>query len=480
MHLMSSTEFNPALFDELKSLRLPSVNGKRFINIGCGEGFFCGYALFDGALESIGVDESEATVQQAKVNFPSGKFISGQSLPEGEARYDVILYSANIHEAEDQQERITSLVSSLNDDGLLVIKFNIYPSKKNEWIKKEKNGRVALFPSKKKFSEMLSSHAWKIIGYGIDQPEKKRNCVIVHIRKMKPFSYLMLATPASGKTTISRALFEKAGIPVVSGDRTYYQIYRGKIPAPSALQELVQKNYSATGIDKVTQLVFSHGLEQELVDIWCSQHGYCDFAIDSYVPEDYHQRIAELLGQKGYVPVQLNWDMNKSMPSGTETEKKASAYQRFVSSQQHEEVEVFVERAILPESLEKNLRWHLDHPYDGKLVTQNLPLKLSGWVCSVEPQQNITHCFIRAFGNSQRYPLNTAREDVVDVLKTELGIQPPSLCGFHCIVEYGTLAAGFEFGFIVRDQEVKIANIKPKAGKTSLLKSVKEKIKAKW
>jgi hypothetical protein len=35
---------------KLRALRLPSLQGKRFLDVGCNEGFFCGYARFDGAV----------------------------------------------------------------------------------------------------------------------------------------------------------------------------------------------------------------------------------------------------------------------------------------------------------------------------------------------------------------------------------------------------------------------------------------------
>lgn len=42
--------------EKLKARRLPPLTGKRLLDVGGNEGFFCGYALFDGAYRVMRVD----------------------------------------------------------------------------------------------------------------------------------------------------------------------------------------------------------------------------------------------------------------------------------------------------------------------------------------------------------------------------------------------------------------------------------------
>lgn len=331
MQFEPSSGFDPSLFDDLKSLYLPPLEGKRFLNIGCGEGFFCGYAAFDGASESVGTDLSEPVIQTAKVNFPSCQFFHGDPQPEALGKFDVILYSANLHEASNQKELIDSLVSNLSDDGLLAMKVFIHHSKGNNWRKSEFEGKQLLCPNVHQLSEMLEHLAWKVVGYEARQTQKNGRGIIIHIRKMKPFAYLMLSRPSSGKSTISRVLFKKAGIPVVSGDQIYHQIHSGKADTTRALTELVRNKHTPTRIGNMTRSVLFRGLGPDLVDLWCKQYGYRDIAIDSYVPMFYRWRVRRLLAQKGYIPVRVNWNMPERPSSHARTGKKVSAFQRFLS-----------------------------------------------------------------------------------------------------------------------------------------------------
>src|ERR1044072_741458 len=41
---------------KLKPLHIPALKGRSFLDVGCNEGFFCGYARFDGAERVVGID----------------------------------------------------------------------------------------------------------------------------------------------------------------------------------------------------------------------------------------------------------------------------------------------------------------------------------------------------------------------------------------------------------------------------------------
>jgi replication-associated recombination protein RarA len=85
-----------------------------------------------------------------------------------------------------------------------------------------------LFPSRGKLGEILEDYAWKIVGYSVQQAGDPLRRYVVHVRRQKPFVFLLLAPPASGKTTLARTLFAKAQVPIVSGDLTYGGFQRVK------------------------------------------------------------------------------------------------------------------------------------------------------------------------------------------------------------------------------------------------------------
>lgn len=43
-------------FAKLATLAMPPLSGLSFLDVGCNEGFFCGYALFDAAVRVVGID----------------------------------------------------------------------------------------------------------------------------------------------------------------------------------------------------------------------------------------------------------------------------------------------------------------------------------------------------------------------------------------------------------------------------------------
>ena len=136
--------------EKLKALLLPSLKGKKFIDLGCNEGFFCGYALFAGAAEITGIDRSEAAIGLARSRFPECRFLaqSWEQLPD--EKYDVILLLSALHYAEDQEALIHRLMKALNSGGILVLELGVLSSAKSEWVKVKRSIDERLFPTRSK------------------------------------------------------------------------------------------------------------------------------------------------------------------------------------------------------------------------------------------------------------------------------------------------------------------------------------------
>lgn len=56
--------------DKLKALALPDLSGKSFLDVACNEGFFCGYARYQGASRSVGKNHSEQFIERAPNRLP--------------------------------------------------------------------------------------------------------------------------------------------------------------------------------------------------------------------------------------------------------------------------------------------------------------------------------------------------------------------------------------------------------------------------
>lgn len=227
----------------LATLRLPNLKDKRFLDLGCNEGFFCGYAYFDGACEVVGIDPSKTAIEIAKKRFSAIDFRHQtlDELPQGP--FDVITMLFALQSVEDQEAMIHKVMSRLSADGLLVLEVGIAPGGASKWVTVKHSTGEYVFPSKSQLTTILKGYAWKIIDYSSVQPGDPYQHFFVHVKRMKPYAFLFIQAPASGKTIISRKLFGNSKTPLISGDRLYEKIAHKKLTVSPALQQAVSKDF---------------------------------------------------------------------------------------------------------------------------------------------------------------------------------------------------------------------------------------------
>jgi malonyl-CoA O-methyltransferase len=118
-------ESNPVknLSDELVEKMLPSLNGKRMLDAGCGPGKFCKYAAEQKAANIVGVDLSPAMIEEARKHCPSGDFrisdLSAISFPKD--NFDVIICALSLGHLEQLKPALQKLVDTLDHGGSLII-----------------------------------------------------------------------------------------------------------------------------------------------------------------------------------------------------------------------------------------------------------------------------------------------------------------------------------------------------------------------
>lgn len=294
--------------EKLKALRLPSLKEKSFLDIGCNEGYFCGFAQFVGAARSVGLDQSPEFIYRAQARFPGCEFHARtwDHLPEG--RFDVILLASALHYADDQPALIERLVDKLTADGVLILELGIVSSPRAEWVKVKRGIDERYFPSMAQLKRTLADYAWKWMGASVNQDGDPVPRHVVHVSRRRPVAYLLMQPPAYGKSSLASRLFPPANVPVVSGDALIQRIARKELDTSRHLQELVDTDYSPFTIDKTIERIFDRGAGADFVRACIAEAGDVDFALDGFVPAKYHAEVQRQLADAGYMPVTLHWE----------------------------------------------------------------------------------------------------------------------------------------------------------------------------
>lgn len=369
-------------FDKLIHLRLPPLEGKSFLDVGCNEGFFCGFARHQGARRSVGIDVSADFVERARIRFPDCEFLrqTWDKLPE--EKFDVILLASAIHYAEDQPALIERLLGSLSQNGTLVVELGIVAKSVNEWVPVKRSIDTRYFPTMTKLREVLEPHAWKYVGKSVSQAGDPIPRHVVQIKKRLPVAYLLMMPPSYGKTTVAKGLFPKAGVTVLMGDVLLNDISKGRKNVSKGLSEIVTRHFEAGDVDraKLIKDIFADNLGDDYITAWAGGESNSDIALDGFIPQQHHDHVAHLLSQLGYFPVQMNWSLTGDpLTSHAAAMERTALYKVALGGrpQSHSDTPVVQAPAAAPRSDKSKGAGFVD-----KISFDKNEITISGWAFS--------------------------------------------------------------------------------------------------
>ncbi|MGI6665599.1 MAG: class I SAM-dependent methyltransferase [Christensenellaceae bacterium] len=137
---------------------LPNFQNKRVLDLGCGFGWHCAYAMQAGALDVTGVDISEKMLERAKKETDPRihyikKPIEEVSFPENS--FDVVLSSLAFHYVADFESVVQNVKKMLSEEGVFVfsVEHPIFTAEgKQDWYYAE-TGEIAHWPVDNYFLE---------------------------------------------------------------------------------------------------------------------------------------------------------------------------------------------------------------------------------------------------------------------------------------------------------------------------------------
>lgn len=143
---------------ELKKL-LPNFSGKRVLDLGCGFGWHCKYAIENGAKLAVGIDLSKNMLEEAK-KINSDKAIKYIKMPIEDIDYpkdsfDVVISSLAFHYVKSFKDICNKVYNCLSDKGDFVfsVEHPIFTAQgKQDWYYDE-NKNIMHWPVDNYFTE---------------------------------------------------------------------------------------------------------------------------------------------------------------------------------------------------------------------------------------------------------------------------------------------------------------------------------------
>lgn len=294
--------------EKLKRIRLPEdLTGKRVLDIGCNEGFFCHQALARGASYVLGVDSNPDIIEKAKQRVPDANFRTTSWWDIPEEKFDIILFLSAIHYEMDQKALLNFLRSRLSPNGILVLECGVIADDWDEkWYAVERHDAFLSFPSwGLLLNNLLENFAVRDMGRSVDQVGDPISRYVFHCQPLKPTVLFLSGESKAGKTVLSRE-FRKKGCRVINLDFEYGRMIRSntqfrRFPAFKYLIDV----YDGNNISLMLKKIVADGKMKELN--WLIS--YLVRPDDSLtILEGYHLSIPELseslkdiLSKRGYV-----------------------------------------------------------------------------------------------------------------------------------------------------------------------------------
>ncbi|MCL1940181.1 MAG: class I SAM-dependent methyltransferase [Desulfovibrionaceae bacterium] len=298
-------------FNKLVSLSLPVLQGKSVLDVGCNEGFFCGWASFQKASRVKGIDKNPLFIEQARTWFPECSFICMDWNDLGRETFDVILCLSAIHYADDPESLIALLMSRLTPDGVLVLEIGIADGSEEIFVPvtrriTEEITDTRLFPTQSMLRRLLGNYAFKHMGQSVLQAGDPTPRHVYHIYHKKPLALLLLDEHYSGKSSIVDAVM-KPDLNRIFGEKIYHQIADGELPASDALKHFMEYVPGTRHMipPQITSAICKAGLLSELMAVFATLADKRDFILEHYIPADFRLEACEILDRAGFYVVDI-------------------------------------------------------------------------------------------------------------------------------------------------------------------------------
>jgi len=247
---------------KLRRLKIPGdLQGKRVLDIGCNEGYFCNVALTRGAASVVGVDDDATALEAATTLYSHERLklvkTSWNHLPDGQ--YDVILWTSAMHYELDPLAVLRNIHSRLAPGGLFILECGVLNIPRKEMVYSVRNDGGQWYPTAPLLDDMLeragfrnrvASHAELI---GADPVPR----TVFHCNRSKPNVMLVRGESRSGKSSLATDI-EHSATKVVALDYFVSRIAGAKF-AHTDLEKFIKSSIDRQDLKKLYESIDREG-----------------------------------------------------------------------------------------------------------------------------------------------------------------------------------------------------------------------------
>lgn len=320
---------------KLTSLKLPSLDGKSFLDVGCNEGFFCAYAIANGASRVVGLDYNPDFIAEAKRRVPEAEFInnSWDALPPH--KFDVILLSSALHYASEPLKLLDDLVAHLTPPGTLVVETPVFPTALEgfHWVSRPVGDRVLVpgLHALKIFSKERGL-AFRQVGPSVMQTGDESPRMVYQIGHYKRTCWLLLQPTSFGKSTKAAQLMTMAGTELADGDSFLASLIDSREDRPLGLRSVLDGCSSSSLVEAYDKIAMLEVEGEFVTALLASLPAGVEPIVEAYFPTKSHKRVLAAVRSLGFNAVQLRWKHPITLPQDKEHFHSLERFDRWLST----------------------------------------------------------------------------------------------------------------------------------------------------
>jgi SAM-dependent methyltransferase len=245
---------------KLERLRLPDLQGKRVLDLGCSEGYFCHQAIVRGARSVVGIDYDEPSLAEARARY-GGESIefrhqSWDVLPEGP--FDVVLWSSAMHYELDPKAVAARVAAVLAPGGVLVLECGVIRFPGKEMILVPRYGDARWYPTTDFLMQEILA---PFVARCVSQPELTEGDLVpravYHCTKRRPSVLIVRGESKAGKSVLAMSITDASK--TMSLDDLVSRIGQAEFHH-GELQETIRDLYDPNDLGKIYRGIDERGL----------------------------------------------------------------------------------------------------------------------------------------------------------------------------------------------------------------------------